>query len=58
MRIIYNFITLTVFSFGVLTAVTDEEFRAVVDRLATVETRLADVLAKGYSDSYKINNIE
>jgi len=47
MRLLYIFITVAVFNSGVLSAVTDEEFRAVVDRLATVETRLADVLAKG-----------
>ena len=47
MKTLYVFITVTVVSSGVLAAVTDEEFRAVVDRLATVETRLADVLAKG-----------
>ena len=44
----YIFITVAVFNSGVLSAVTDEEFRAVVDRLATVENRLADVLAKGW----------
>jgi len=46
MKELYIFITVAVFNSGV-SAVTDEEFRAVVDRLATVETRLADVLAKG-----------
>ena len=47
LRILCIFVTVTVVSSGVLSAVSDEELRAVVDRLGTVENCLADVLAKG-----------